>query len=89
MLTRAFSSTMSGWGACGVLIQPDLALVVTALAFVAEVSITTTVLWARLPLAARSVLALPPMHLVPADGWMPAGAAGSVPRLVLLSQPRR
>jgi hypothetical protein len=88
MLSRAFFSTLSGWGAYAVLIQPDLALIVTALALVAEVSIAS-VLWGRVVLADSAALPLPSLRLVRADGWMPTCGTGTVPHLILLSQPRR
>jgi hypothetical protein len=88
MMARAFSATLCSGGAYAVFVQPDLAIVVTAVALVAEVSISS-VLWGQLSFVSRTALALPSLRLGPTDGWMPTCGTGSVPRLILLSQPRR
>jgi hypothetical protein len=88
VLARVLFLTLSNWGASAVLVQPDLALVVTALAFVAEFGIAR-VSWSKQALPARSLLAVPSIRHVRVDGWLPICGPGPVPRLVLLSQPRR
>ncbi len=88
VLARAYFATLGGWGAGAVVVQPDLALVVAALAFVAEVALTTA-LWGRVRCETLSSPGVSFIRLVHADGWMPTCGAGSVPRLILLSQPRR
>jgi hypothetical protein len=81
-------STLSGSGAGVVLIQPDLAFVVTALAFVAEISLAVVLSW-RSTSETNFALAVPSIRHVRADGCLPTFESASVPRLVLLSQPRR
>jgi len=88
MLARVLFSTLFRWGAGASLIQPDLALAVTALAFVAELSIAFVSTWGSSP-EFRSGLVVSSIGHVQADGWIPTWGSGSVPRLVLLSQPRR
>ena len=88
MLARVLLATLCGWGAGASLIQPDLALAVTVLAFVAELSIAFVLAWGSSP-ELRSGLVVSSIGHVQADGWIPTWGSGSVPRLVLLSQPRR
>ncbi len=88
VVVRVLFSTLCRWGASASLIQPDLALAVTALAFVAELSITVTLsCWSAPGISAGLVVSS--IGHVQADGWFPTWGSGSVPRLVLLSQPRR
>jgi hypothetical protein len=88
VLAGVLFSTLYRWGAGAALIQPDLALAVTALAFVAELSITVMVsCWSAPGISAGLVLSS--IGHVQADGWLPTWGSGSTPRLVLLSQPRR
>jgi len=88
VLARVLFSTLWRWGAGATLIQPDLALAVTALAFVAELGISFVSTWRSSP-ELRSGLVFSSIGHVQADGWIPTWGSSSVPQLVLLSQPRR
>ncbi len=87
MLARLVFSTLCHWGSNAVLIQPDLALAIVALGFVAEIGITR-VSWSSLATQANALLAVPSIRHIRVDGWLPTCGSGPVPRLVLLSQPR-
>lgn len=88
VIARVLFSTLCRWGAGASLIQPDLAMAVITLAFVAELSITFVVT-CRLSPEFRAGLLVSSIGRVQADGWIPTWGSGSVPHLVLLSQPRR
>ncbi len=88
VLARVLFSTLCRWGAAATLIQPDLALAVTALAFVAELSISLASACAS-SVEYRSGLVFSSVGHVQADGWIPTWGSSSIPQLVLLSQPRR
>jgi hypothetical protein len=87
VLARLVFSALHHWGTGAVLIQPDLALVVTAIGFLAEIGITRGS-WSDLASRANNLLAVPSIRHIRVDGWLPTCGSGPVPRLVLLSQPR-
>ena len=88
MLSRAFFATLSGWGAYAVLIQPDLALIVTALALVADRQYRLRLVGTGGPGDSAALPFPRSASSGPTAGCRPAGPE-TVPHLILLSQPRR
>jgi len=85
VLARLIFLTLCKCGASAVLIQPDLALMITALGFVAEIGVMA---WSSLASQTNALLAVPSIRHIRVDGWLPICGSGPVPRLILLSQPR-
>ena len=89
VLVRAFYGALGGWGVAAFLVQPEVALVVAAVAFVAEVgiaSVSSGYLGVDDLLTTGALVSDRRRLFVTAT---PATSAGSLPRLVLLAQPRR
>jgi hypothetical protein len=88
VLTRAFLDIVFVWLASTPFIQPDLAqllpllLVVTVTSTIALVSLNTTSMFARVPDSLQ-------VQWLRSLGVPATGLSGSVPSLVLLTQPRR
>ena len=87
-MTRAFLDLMFVWLASTPFIQPDLVqlvpllLIVTVTSTLALVSLNTTSVFARIPDSLR-------VQWLRSIGVPATGLSGSVPSLVLLTQPRR
>ncbi len=88
MLARAFVDMVLVWAVSVPSIQPALAqfvpliLIVTIISSLALVSLSTTSVFARLPDSLR-------VQWLRSIGVPATGLSGSVPSLVLLTQPRR
>jgi hypothetical protein len=88
VLTRAFLDIVSMWLASAPFVQPDLAqlvpliVILTVTSTLALVALNTTAVFARVPDTLR-------VQWLRSIGVPATGLSGSVPSLVLLTQPRR